>query len=207
MKTTFRLIRHAQSQTNAGLATFRDDAVEITEFGRQQAQALAESLITAPSLVVVSPYLRTQQTASPVREHFANVPLKIWPVQEFTYLSAANYAGTTLEQRRPNVAKFWADADPHYRDGADCESFHDFETRVRGVIERMQKLAVENKHKDDVLIFTHGHFTKMVLLLLLKPKLTGKELMQTFGPLTYALAWDNTESLRVQWNEGWSLLC
>ena len=39
-----------------------------------------------PSLIVTSLFLRTQQTAAPTIERFPDVPVEVWPIEEFTYL-------------------------------------------------------------------------------------------------------------------------
>jgi hypothetical protein len=35
---------------------------------------------------VTSPHLRTQQTTAPTIERFPDVPVEVWPIEEFTYL-------------------------------------------------------------------------------------------------------------------------
>ena len=36
-------------------------------------------------------YLRTQQTAQPTIERFPEVPVAVWPIQEFTYLEPSRW--------------------------------------------------------------------------------------------------------------------
>ena len=61
------LIRHGESQSNAGLPTTSPNNVALTPQGRQQARHVADFLKFYPSLdlIVTSPYLRAKQTAEP----------------------------------------------------------------------------------------------------------------------------------------------
>ena len=59
------LIRHGESEANAGLPTSDVALIELTEKGHQQAQKVASAFTQAPSLIVTSPYIRTKQTAQP----------------------------------------------------------------------------------------------------------------------------------------------
>jgi broad specificity phosphatase PhoE len=44
-----RLIRHAESAANAGLATTAPDSIPLTEKGQLQARAFADSFMSAPT--------------------------------------------------------------------------------------------------------------------------------------------------------------
>ncbi len=63
------LIRHAQSESNAGVAIRPNHEINITELGKTQANELADWLqqhIDEPITdIFISRYLRTQQTAEP----------------------------------------------------------------------------------------------------------------------------------------------
>ena len=82
-----RLIRHAESAANAGLATTAPDSIPLTEKGQLQARAIADSITSAPDLIISSPFERAIATALPTTERFPHVPFETWPVEEFTYLS------------------------------------------------------------------------------------------------------------------------
>jgi probable phosphoglycerate mutase len=86
------------------------------------------------------------------------VPHEEWAVEEFTQLSPEKYKLTTHMDRAPEVARYWARADPNYRDGEGAESFIDFMQRVHAALVR----ASEHPHKS-ILMFTHGHFIRGVL--------------------------------------------
>jgi broad specificity phosphatase PhoE len=82
-----RLIRHAESAANAGLATTAPDTIPLTEKGLMQAWALADSITSAPDLIISSPFERAITTALPTVKRFPHAPFELWPVEEFTYLS------------------------------------------------------------------------------------------------------------------------
>src|SRR5262245_8811627 len=88
------LIRHAESEGNAGLVTSQPDTIPLTRKGGEQALRLANSFTQAPTLIVTSPFIRTQQSAKPTIERFPAVRREQWQVQEFTHLSPARYRDT-----------------------------------------------------------------------------------------------------------------
>ncbi|WP_224790224.1 phosphoglycerate mutase family protein [Pseudomonas fluorescens] len=96
-----RLIRHAESAANVGLATTTPDSIPLTEKGRLQARVLADSITSAPDLIIASPFERAIATALPTAARFPHVPFEFWPVKEFTYLTPNRFAGTTQADRKP----------------------------------------------------------------------------------------------------------
>ncbi|MCL1962490.1 MAG: histidine phosphatase family protein, partial [Desulfovibrionaceae bacterium] len=92
MKAVF--IRHGQSTGNAGVPCHDLASIELTDLGHEQARDIAGSWTEAPSLIVTSPYLRTRQTAAPTMERFPDVPVEVWPIEEFTYLQPSRWNGT-----------------------------------------------------------------------------------------------------------------
>src|SRR5690349_9493385 len=141
MPTAF-LIRHGESESNVGLPTIDPKDVALTSLGRKQAERIAEYLkFHPPNLIVTSPYLRTKQTAEPTAFIFHNTPEraaaeKVWPVQEFTYLSSMHRTYSTIEERRPRVSEYWEKSDPGFVDSLESESFRGFIDRVRAFLER-----------------------------------------------------------------------
>jgi broad specificity phosphatase PhoE len=152
------LIRHAQSEANKGLPTDDPAQIALTRLGESQAQAIADSLIETPSLIVTSPYLRTKQTAAPTLMRLSTVPHEEWPVHEFTFLDPSRCVGTTPAQRRPMVAAYWERADPFYSDGPGAESFADFMGRITGTLTRLK-----TEGQPFTLIFGHGLFIRSLL--------------------------------------------
>ena len=121
MKAVF--VRHGQSTGNAGLPCDDLATIELTELGWSQARQVAEDWQERPALIVTSPYLRTQQTAAPTIERFPDVPVEVWPIEEFTYLQPSRWNGTRSAERMPHLERYWAGADPAYCDGEGAESF------------------------------------------------------------------------------------
>lgn len=156
MQNLFYLIRHGESASNAGEKTLDAASTTLTERGWQGARANATSFPETPHLIVTSRYIRTAQTAKPLLERFASVPVEEWDIHEFTYMSADKYAGTTTFDRRPFIDEYWKRIDPHFADG-DGESFAQFAARCRAFIARMGNTT------GITAAFSHGHFTRGVL--------------------------------------------
>ncbi|MEE4072647.1 histidine phosphatase family protein [Pseudomonas viridiflava] len=73
----------------------------LTDLGNLQADKLAASLSEAPVLIISSPFERALHTARPTALRFPEVPMEIWQVEEFTYLSPGRFTGTTQADRKP----------------------------------------------------------------------------------------------------------
>lgn len=156
------LIRHAESNANAGERTIDPASIRLTDKGIMQATLLAKAFKTQPNLVVTSPYLRTKQTAQPLLERFNHLEQAEWKVQEFTYLSPSKCENTTAEERRPLVNQYWDRNDSHFNDGPGAESFIDLLSRVDYFIGQLRVL--ENK---SVAVFSHGQFIRATIWRLL----------------------------------------
>lgn len=171
-------IRHGESMGNAGLPTPGVVENPLSERGQLQAAAIAERVSREPQLIVVSPYLRTQQTAQPTIQRYPNVPVETWQVQEYTILAAARYVGTTEAERKP-----WGDAirernDPDHSDGEGADSF-------RGLLARLHTLKTqcEGLSQNYVLMFSHGRFIRLLLWYLLQgePEATPERMHEAFS--------------------------
>lgn len=150
-------VRHGESVANAGGAATTDPLhIELTEFGRAQARAVAEAWTQPPGLIVTSPATRAVQTAEPTLERFHGIPVEVWPVQEITYLSPARCTGTTVFDRQQWVQAYWDGANPNHRDGDDAESFSDFISRVDASLLRLA--SVRSLARPFTLLFGHGQF-------------------------------------------------
>ncbi len=156
MSGVFYLIRHGESASNAGEKTLDAASTTLTERGWQGARANAASFPDKPHRIITSRYIRTTQTATPLLERFAGVPIEEWDIHEFTYMSGDKYAGTTTHERRPFIDEYWQRLDPHFADG-DGESFAGFAARCRAFIARMGNTT------GITAAFSHGHFTRGVL--------------------------------------------
>lgn len=191
--TEIWLVRHAQSVENAGGSGPGLGKAGLSPEGRRQAQALADFLPKAPDLVVVSPYLRTQETAAPSLARFPGTPREVWPVQEFSYLDPAKYDGTTAADRRPSVEGYWERLDPFYRDGPGAEAFTDLLDRAGRTLERMRGLA------GFTLLVSHGQFLRALLLGLFQGlDFPPTVLMRRFLGLRTAIVTPNCGLIRVR---------
>jgi probable phosphoglycerate mutase len=161
---TATFVRHAQSESNAGMRTEHPTSIQLTPKGYEQARHVSQTFETAPQLIVISPYLRTHQTAQATLERFPSVPVAEWPVQEFTFLAPVNFQGTTGEERQPAINAYWERGDPFYTDGEGAESFAHLLNRITKTRELIRA------QKDGfIVIFSHGEFTRAFLWTLLYP--------------------------------------
>lgn len=174
MRVTF--IRHGQSTGNAGLPCDDLALIELTEKGWRQARQVSDAWTEPPSLVVTSPYLRTQQTAQPTIDRFPTVPVEVWPIQEFTYLRPSRWNGTLSAERQPHIEEYWQAHDPELCDGAGAESFATLLRRAEDAIRRLEGQPKGGK----VLVFSHGQFIQAVRMIVLYPGATDREMMEYF---------------------------
>lgn len=152
------LIRHGESLANAGERTPDPASVPLTALGWQQAHGLIERL-PKPHRVIVSAYLRTQQTAEPLLKHYPELQAEVWSIHEFTYLSPSLCRDTNQDDRRPLVDDYWQRCDPDYRHGPDAESF-------RMLIERVQAAMQQFQALDGIsCVFAHGQIIRTMLWL------------------------------------------
>jgi broad specificity phosphatase PhoE len=153
-----RLIRHAESLANAGAATSTPKDIPLSEKGHAQAKMLAGSITDRPDRIVLSPYIRTRETARPILARFADCPVETLSVQEFTYLAITRCRNTTYEQRKPMVEEYWTRCDPEYSDGDQAESLAELIYRTRDFLRRLAEMEGEL-----IFVFTHEYFIKAVI--------------------------------------------
>lgn len=161
-------IRHAESAANAGLPTTRPDTIPLTEKGKQQAQELAKLITEPPQLIIMTPYIRTQQTAKPLMEKFPQVASEIWPFHEFDFLSPEQCAGTTVDQRKPWVADYWKKCEADFVHGEGAESFTEFNVRIIGGLKQLERSPY-----DFIIVFAHGHVMRAIWQYFLTGRLSG----------------------------------
>jgi broad specificity phosphatase PhoE len=187
-------IRHGQSTGNAGIPTHDLSLLELTELGWSQAREVAESWTETPNLIITSPYLRTQQTAAPTIERFFDVPVPVWPIQEFTYLQPSRWNGTLSSERMPVIERYWAEADPEYCDGPGAESFAMLRRRAEETLERLADMN-ENAL---VYVFSHGQLIQAVRSLAINREKDDRKTMRDFWQRgNPAIA--NGELVRLEW--------
>jgi broad specificity phosphatase PhoE len=155
------LIRHGESEANAGAAAGEPGASVLTARGRAQADGLAAALPRAPALIVHSPYVRAVQTADATARRFPGVAREEWPVQEFSYLGMFHDRLSTSAEREPYVLDYWDRADPHLSLGG-AETFAGLLDRARDLLDRLTQQPT-----GPVAVFTHGTFMRAVAWTLL----------------------------------------
>ncbi len=169
-------IRHGQSTGNAGIPANDLSLLELTDLGWRQSREVAAGWTETPGLIVTSPYLRTQQTAMATIAQFLNVPVEVWPIQEFTYLEPSRWNGTRSSERMPAIERYWAEADPESCDGEGAESFSTLLERAQTALDRLAALPEDAL----VYVFSHGQFIQAVRSLVVDSKLTDREKMRKF---------------------------
>ena len=182
MHTEFKVLwrmRHGQSRGNIDEPTDNHANIPLTELGQAQAEKLAARIDRQPGLIVMSSFLRAQQTAAPLREKYPDVPVEVWPeTAEFTYLSPARCHGTNRTERLPWVREYWQRQDPDYHDGAGAESFRDFVQRAEVILRRVRTRPEEN-----IMIFSHGQFINCLIEMAIHPYASVEERMARFRSL------------------------
>ena len=148
MKTLY-LIRHAQSEANAGGISKLERDIELSPLGCEQAQALVARLPPGRR-VYTSELHRTQQTAAPYCAAYGIIPRVLPLLNEFSCLAFERIRGMDGTARRPLAAAYWQRADPQECTGAGADSFAAFNRRVSAF------LAYYPQLEDGSLLFGHG---------------------------------------------------
>ena len=196
MTLAVRFIRHGESVANAGGVTAEPSGIPLTPLGREQALAIARGLAAPPDLIITSPYTRARDSAAPTAARFPDVPLEVWPVQEFASLAFARCENTTAMQRRPWVEDHWALADPDRIDGPGAECYAALVGRVRAALARLSELKARS-----VVVFSHGQFMKAVHweIANASPPVTP-ETMLAFRAFHLAAPIANAEGFTAHWD-------
>ena len=189
------IVRHGESEGNAGLPSQNHREIPLTEKGKTQAQEIPQHLPWEPELIVISPFLRARQTAQPTLDKYPDTAVEIWPeVREFTYLMPKKCTGTTTAQRRPWVEAYWSRLNPFYIDGEGAESFFELVYRASETLRRIQ-----NSSKQKILIFSHEQFIKVLTDLVERPLGTVEDRMERFNRLPRL---GNCEGRLLQYDAG-----
>jgi 2,3-bisphosphoglycerate-dependent phosphoglycerate mutase len=190
-KKNIWLIRHAQSTANRGIWSNEPQKIALSEQGQQQAQQLAQSITQKPELIVVSPFLRTLETAQPIIDRWPNVPLQVWPIQELVYLSPSHFAAVTPSEQNIMKETYWQRLDPFFCDGQGAESFANFVERLHNFHRRLSACY------GFTLVIGHGQFFKAYLLGLHEPWAATKAWMQYFRNEEVSQPLHNCEILKL----------
>lgn len=185
-------IRHGESTTNAGAVSKDRSSTELTELGREQAKAVSLLIPSAPALIVVTPYIRTHQTAAPLRARYPHSPVEEWPLQEFSALADENYSNRTWVERIPLMKAYWEKSDPHHIDGPGAESFAQMVARVQAGFKRLHA-----RPEKFIVVYAHGYILQVVRLLLVQPYMQMAELMQEMYQRTKTSHIENGTIIRL----------
>jgi broad specificity phosphatase PhoE len=186
------LIRHAESEANAGLRTTVPAEVALTPRGFAQSDFLARAVTKTPAFIIVSPYLRAVQTAEPLVKCFPNAPVSTWEIQEFTYLALTNTRNSNSSERRPFTDAFWARNEPDYDDGEGAESFADFWRRSQTMVDK-----IRHELPDNALIFCHGQLIRAALWQLLSSLEATPDVMSAFYSFLKAVRMPNASYIKI----------
>ena len=172
------LVRHAESEANINGKTLSHASIALSEHGHRQAQDLCSKLPVIDH-VIVSKYLRTQQTAAPILEKYG-LSLEVDEhLHEFSYLSERKCANTNLNDRKAWVNAYWERMDYQHRDADDAESFEDLYLRVKAFHDKL-KIVAEDYAVKHLAVFSHGQFLQLLIMQIQQPRPLTKELMQQF---------------------------
>jgi broad specificity phosphatase PhoE len=159
------LIRHGESQSNAGEPTSDPENVVLTLRGREEAACVTKYFLQKEislDLIITSSYRRASETAEATQEYFPSASVELSrDVREFTYLLSMHHKVSTVKERRPQVEDYWNRLDPTYKDVPGSESFESFITRVRRFIVRLRK-----ENRGNIAAFSHEQFITALLWLL-----------------------------------------
>ncbi|CAN5456544.1 histidine phosphatase family protein [soil metagenome] len=189
------LIRHGESTINAGLWTNLPHAAHLTTKGQEQAKKVAAEITARPDLIVVSPAQRSKDSAAPIIEHWSDVPIKICPIQEFTYLSPAKFQNDLpLPERTIMVEDYWSRCDPFFCDGDGAESFADFIKRLEAFHQCLLN------QKGFLVVVGHGQFFRAYQLGLLQGFAATPIWMQQFRTKERSQPMVNSEVLKLEFH-------
>jgi broad specificity phosphatase PhoE len=191
------LVRHGESEGNAGRITSDYAAIPLTARGWAQAEQVAQACREPPARVVLSPYRRARQTAEPLLARFPGVPVVEAPVQEFTYLAASRCRNMDAPARLPLVEAYWARRAPGYCDGEGAESFVDLWGRAAGFLDGA------SHWQDLTVVFTHEQFIRaLVVQVLFGAGPAGPVDMARFFALREGLPVPNGSIVRLELRGG-----
>jgi len=196
-------IRHGESAANAGEVTHAPDSIPLTAKGHKQASEMGNRIERKPELIIVTPYLRTRQTAEPTIKKFPDVPLEVWPLHEFDYLSPDQCVGTNLEQRKPMVKDFWNRCEPNYVQGTGAESFFEFKNRIFDAFDRLQQADA-----NFIIAFVHGHVMRGILQYVkTQNRIADESAMRYYKLLLEEFEVKNTDILKCRFESAqWSII-
>ena len=194
-------VRHAESVANAGGRTMPHAEIPLSELGHHQADELAALLDVEPSSVLVSRFVRTQQTAAPFCGRHG-IRHQIHPsLHEFSVIDPALIEGLDGAQRKPFVKTYWDDPDPYRRLGENADTFAEFQGRIDAFMADMESLPAST------VIFGHGIWFALLFWSLSGQRVTDAESMSAFRRYQLAFPMPNCATFDLVQIDGqaWSV--
>ena len=186
-------IRHGQSVSNANMVTKHPMLSELTPKGHEEAKQVVQAFNEKPDLIVVSPYVRAQQTAVSTINHFNPIPVEEWPVHEFTYLHPERYNGTRGSDRSPIAKAYWQRNDPFEKEGSEGESFAELMQRIQDLMDRLHKHPASF-----IAIFSHGLFLRgLTWMILTGSHEPTEDAMQRYSHFVQSIRMPNAAILKA----------
>lgn len=200
MKTLY-LIRHAQSEANAGGISKPERDIALSPLGCEQAQTLVARLPRS-NHVYTSELRRTHETAAPYCRAHGITPQILPLLNEFSCLAFDRIRGMDGAARRPLADAYWQRADPLECTGAGADSFAAFNQRLDAFLAHYPQL------EDGSLLFGHGIWIGLLAWRLLgfpaetAADMTAFRRFQTGLPMPNTAIWqlqgDSTANLRLR---------
>ena len=197
---TITLVRHGESEANAGLPSGDPALIPLTATGITQAAHWARSMDWQPAQVFSSHYQRAQHTAAPCAARW-RLPIEtIENLHEFVTLPPDEVAGTTNLARKPFIDAYWARAEPAHCTGPGAESFLAFAGRVDQVRARLEALP------DRSVVFGHGMWLAMLVWRCMGFPVDSTRAMQAFRAFQLGLPMPNCCSYALHGDDGhWAI--
>ncbi len=186
------LIRHGETEINAGNWSAKPFETHLTSLGREQAKNVATEITEQPDLLIISPLPRAKETAEFLLNQWPNTPYQTWPIQELIYLSPKRLQQLSSLARKEEIKRYWQKNDPYYIDGDDAESFAAFLQRIV----HFQTEIV--KQRGFVVVIGHGQFLKAYQLGLTYGFALTPEWMSLFRQQETANPMKNGEILKLE---------
>jgi broad specificity phosphatase PhoE len=189
------LVRHGESEANAGMVVSDYATIPLTARGHRQAEAVAEVCSPRPGWIARSPYTRAQQTAEALILRAPGTLVYDLPVQEFTYINPEACRNTDTATRQLLVDAYWSRMDPEYQDGDGAESFVQLLQRAQGFLQVVESWAGFG------VVYTHEQFIRAVLLTVMYHRTTpALVLMRRFFALRTGLPIPNASIVPLNWD-------
>ena len=152
------IVRHGQDEDNVrGILNGHRD-LNLTEYGKEQMQAVAAQLLHfQPNLIVTSPLKRAYNSAQIIAEHLGCTNFTVWPElieRDFGCLTGKPLAD--IPSYATQVLKI--DGVNYFLEAEGSESFPTLIVRAERVLKRLQATYPSQK----IVVVTHGDMAKML---------------------------------------------